>query len=52
VPATPEETETGKHDGASTLKQMLALGISRYHPDPRAAIECEHPRGFFSIRDP
>jgi hypothetical protein len=33
--------EAGLDDpqGKELLRQMLALGISRYHPDPRAAIE-------------
>jgi hypothetical protein len=29
----------GDHEAARLLKQMLDLGISRYHPDPVAAIE-------------
>ena len=29
----------GSHDAAKLLKQMRALGISDYHPDPMHAIE-------------
>jgi len=28
----------GEHQAAQLVKQMLALGVSRYHPDPVAAI--------------
>jgi hypothetical protein len=35
----PQFHNDGSHEAARLLKQMLALGISRYHPDPVAAIE-------------
>jgi hypothetical protein len=34
----------GKHIAAKLLKRMLALGISKYHPDPMAAIEAATKR--------
>jgi hypothetical protein len=29
----------GRYEAAKLLKRMLAAGVSRYHPDPEAAIE-------------
>ena len=29
----------GAHEGARLLRQMPALGVSKYHPDPLKAIE-------------
>jgi len=29
----------GRYEAAALLKRMLAAGVSRYHPDPMAAIE-------------
>jgi hypothetical protein len=37
--AQPEQPGDGKHAAARLLKQMLALGVSKWHPDPLAAIE-------------
>jgi hypothetical protein len=34
----------GAHEAAQLVKQMQALGISKYHPDPLAAIEAAKAR--------
>jgi hypothetical protein len=36
--AQPEQLDDGKHAAARLLKQMLALGVSKWHPDPVKAI--------------
>ena len=37
-PATDRHPDHGRREAHRLLQQMLALGISRYHPDPLAAI--------------
>jgi hypothetical protein len=37
--STPQHPTEGRHEAALLTKKMLALGISRYHPDPVGAIE-------------
>jgi hypothetical protein len=36
LPATADDR--GRREAAELLQRMLAAGISRYHPDPRAAL--------------
>jgi hypothetical protein len=33
------DPDDGRPEAAKLLREMLALGISRWHPDPLAAIE-------------
>ena len=35
----PQHRTEGRHEAALLTKKMLALGISRYHPDPVGAIQ-------------
>jgi hypothetical protein len=35
----PGNATDGRHEAAVLLKRMLALGVSRWHPDPMRAIE-------------
>ena len=39
VLAKPKNDGDGLHEAALLLKKMLAAGVSRYHPDPVAAIK-------------
>ena len=42
--AAPETRANGAHAAAKLLLEMQAHGISRYHPDPRSAIEAAAER--------
>lgn len=43
-PDQPGPASDGRHQAAQLLRRMLALGVSKYHPDPLAAIEAAEKR--------